>query len=86
MSPVKTLFLSHTELEQVSRFWDLYVKRNSEEGADDDEQLKHNMDEVLTEVSDETRDAFLSALDQFELQGEEFQVRIAPDDRNLVQA
>ena len=44
------------------------------------------MDAALAVVSDETRDAFLGALDQFELQGEEFQVRIAPDDRNLVKA
>lgn len=87
MSKVKTIFLSHTELEAVSQFWDLYVKRNSEAEAEaEDEQLQRRMDAVLASVSDETRDTFLSALDQFELQGEEFQVRIAPDDSNLVRA
>ena len=83
---MKTMFLSHTELESVSQFWDLYVKRNSEPESAEDEQLQRRMDAALAVVSDETRDAFLGALDQFELQGEEFQVRIAPDDRNLVKA
>ena len=83
---MKTIFLSHTELEAVSQFWDLYVKRNSEQESGEGEELQRRMDTVLEEVSDETRETFLGALDQFELQGEEFQVRIAPDDRNLVRA
>ncbi len=83
---MKTIFLSHTELDQVSRFWDLYVQRNSLPEEYDDPTLQQKMNDVLDEVSEETRETFLGALDQFEVQGEEFQVRIAPDDAKLVRA
>lgn len=83
---VKTMFLSLTELEAVSRFWDLYVKRSSGPENLDDPLLKHQMDQALSVVSEETRETFLASLDRFELQGEEFEVRIAPDDAKLVSA
>ena len=75
---MKTLFLSHHELDQICTFWDLYV----DERLFEDKQ--EEMDLVLSKVSDETRELFLDALDNFETNEIEFQVKIAFDDKNLL--
>lgn len=82
---MRTLYLSHTELEIVSRFWDTYVQFNNERIPEQEKPaLEIQGDEILAELTDETREAFLGALDQFELEGAEFQVKIARDDARLV--
>ncbi|MBI3261151.1 hypothetical protein HYZ64_02140 [Candidatus Berkelbacteria bacterium] len=82
---VRTLFLSYVELEIASRFWDAYVKLRDEDLTDEQQkELEERCDFALAELSDPTREAFLKALDQFELEGTEFQVKIAPDDAHLV--
>ncbi|MBI3261299.1 hypothetical protein HYZ64_02960 [Candidatus Berkelbacteria bacterium] len=81
---MRIMFLSLTEMEAVSRFWDLYVRQNSEPAGMDEIKLKALMNSALELLSETTRDEFLTAFDAFELQGEEFKVRIAPDDRAFV--
>ena len=80
-----TLFLSYTELEITTRFWDHYIELRSD-GITGEEAviLKQQCDATLTELSDTTREEFLEALGKFERDGVEFQVKIAPDDAHLV--
>lgn len=81
---VRTIHLSYTELEITSRFWDLYTELRGQEPPNNPEELQRKCDTTLAQLSDETREVILTALDQFELEVVEFQVRIAPDDANLV--
>ncbi|MFY9484789.1 MAG: hypothetical protein WAP74_04200 [Patescibacteria group bacterium] len=80
-----TLFLSYTEFEITTRFWDKYVELRGEETPDEEQSgIQKSCDATLSKLSDATRDVFLKLLDDFELEGTEFQVRIAPDDAKLV--
>lgn len=82
---VRTLYLSYTELEIASRFWDLYMKlRGVGTTGEEAVIIKKECDATLRELSDQTRELFLEALGDFERDGVEFQVKIAPDDAHLV--
>jgi len=82
---VNTIYLSYTELQSASRFRDIYEKLQGEELTQEEEQvLKQQGDAALAEFSCVTRETFLELLEDFELKGTEFQIKIAPDDARLV--
>lgn len=84
---MKTFHFSRVELGIITHYWELYVQFNTRNNSlPDDRQaeLNREMEQVASQLSPESRKTFLGALECFENGGEEFEVRIAPDDASLV--
>lgn len=84
---MKTFHFSRVELGIITNYWKLYVQFNTGNNSLPDDhlaELNQEMEQVASQLSPGSRETFLGALECFENGGEEFEVRIAPDDVSLV--
>lgn len=74
------LVVSKTEHQIIKKFWGLYTQECQNSPDQYQMQLESQMDELLNELSTETRIRFLELLNESEDGGETFQVSIALED------
>jgi len=82
---MRTLFFSKTELRIISDFWEAYQKLRAKQLSDSERQVYQQWaKDTLADLSPESAKTLRKAIEDFETNGIEFEVRIAPDDAKLV--